>query len=148
MFTHCRQCADFILTRRWIQNVSFAGNNAASLMHCRQRAQLGLACRWINCNGLLHLVAPRCAFKRCKTEIGSPDGRRISALQIDWWLRDRARQIRVKPLRVQTVRPRNHLRRHSGGRNRLCRRRRRAAARRDAGRRSLHGHIDHLSARI
>ena len=30
---HRRQCAEFIFTCRWIQNVSFPGNNAASLTH-------------------------------------------------------------------------------------------------------------------
>ena len=105
-------------------------------MHCRQRAQLSLAYRWINANGLLHWSAPL-HVQRGESRIRSLYGRRISALQIGWWLRDRARQIRVKPMRVQTGWLRNALRRHARNRNRLCSRRWRAAPRHHTGRRSL-----------
>ena len=44
----------------------------------------------------------RCTFNAAKAGFEVCDGRRISALEISWRLRDRARQIRVKPLRVQT----------------------------------------------
>ena len=90
----------------------------------------------------------RCTFNAAKAGLEVCTGRRISALQIGWWLRDRARQIRVKPLRAQTCCPRTDLRRHAPSRNRLCSRRWRAAAAADAWRGRLDTWIDHLSGRI